>query len=86
MQKMAYDSSVNMKLLKRWEEFENVCFAHTKAMGGQVGLRVKQLNYAALPYHHRLILVTIRVSLNGRLEFEVDECVFSLVRESIWVC
>ena len=51
-----------MKLLRSWyraagsnPEISKVCWMHTQAMGGRMGLAMKGLNYTALYYQLRLI-------------------------------
>jgi hypothetical protein len=40
----SYEMGLNLKLLKAWSGFRKVCYVHLKAIGGHMGLRVKQLN------------------------------------------
>jgi len=51
----SYDMGLNLKLLKAWSGFRKVCYVHSKAMGGHVGLRVKQLNGQQLEERLRYI-------------------------------
>jgi hypothetical protein len=39
-----YEMGTNLRLLKAMRGFQRVCYPHAKAMGGHMGLRVKQLN------------------------------------------
>ena len=40
----SFSMASNMKLLRRMRGFQRVCYAHAKAMGGHMGLRVKKLS------------------------------------------
>jgi hypothetical protein len=40
----SYEMGTNLKLLKAMVGFRRVCYPHSKAMGGHMGLRIKQLS------------------------------------------
>jgi hypothetical protein len=44
----SYEMGLNLRLLKAWNGFRTVCYVHSKAMGGHMGLRVKQLSWQQL--------------------------------------
>jgi hypothetical protein len=55
MQKRELGLATDMKLLSRMQGYKHVCFAHAKALGGHIGLMVKQLDYPGLVSRLRLV-------------------------------
>ena len=48
MKPKIYGLATDLKLLSRWSDYAHVCHAHSKAMGGHLGLQVKKLNHTGL--------------------------------------
>jgi len=55
MKKRALGLTADMKLLARHQGFQRVCYAHSKAMGGHLGLMVKRLNRQELADRIRIV-------------------------------
>jgi hypothetical protein len=55
MSKKVYGEASNIRLLITMHKFEHVCYAHSKAMGGHIGLMVKHLNAEQLTERLRIV-------------------------------
>ena len=55
MQKRELGLVTDIKLLSRMQGYKRVCFAHAKALGGHIGLMLKQLDYPGLIDRLRLV-------------------------------
>ena len=64
MRRRAYDDVTNMRLLAKMQSFTRVCYAHSKAMGGHIGLMLKHLNATELTARLRAVHAA-RLNLGG---------------------
>jgi hypothetical protein len=76
MKNRPYSMDFNLKLLKRMQGYRHVCYVHAKAVGGHMGLRVKQLKEGSLK--ERLALLHERRLEIG--DIKVNSSTFSWFR------
>ena len=70
VRRKAYDDVTNMRLLAKMQSFTCVCYAHSKAMGGHIGLMLKHLTARELTARLRTVHAA-RLNL-GRLKTAHD--------------